>query len=375
MKICLYIPCRNGASTLPEVFEAIGCQVRKPDVLLLVNDQSSDATVALAQAAGWHVVHTTEDRNGLSSARNIAAAVAHEAGCDLIAGLDADAVPAPNYIEQLYRFYDNHPEVAATCGNMRERYVATVSDRWRSVYMSQHWGDHPVENPPILYGSSAAHRLAILRNAGGYNELLRANFEDTELTQRMLHAGHRLAYVPSLALEHLKQDTPDSVLRMFWNWYRPPADLAGHFANTSAWLQQRHPWIWRDYAARAISDARTPGLTAITTALPWSQVMRDLHLLAGRTGVSVDLRPLIDIATEIHVTHGFGAFFNSWLRDRLEDIEGQCGTGVGDPLHPTVLANIRDHALRVIPRKGYWDDLDLSMGDLSSCPSKGHRPV
>jgi len=369
MKICIYIPCRDGASTLPEVFEAVGRQTRQPDLLLLVNDQSSDATVALAEAAGWHVVHTTADRNGLSAGRNIAVAFAHEAGCDVIGGLDADAVPAPTYVEEMARFYAAHPEIAATCGNMRERYVATPSDQWRSVYMRQHWGDQPLANPPILFGSSAAHRLEILRRAGGYDESLRTNFEDTELTQRLLRAGHRLEYVPSLAIEHLKRDTPDSVLRMFWNWYRPAADLAGHFANIDVWLQQRHPWIWHDYAGRVVGDVGAPRLTAITTALPWSQVMRDLHLLAGRAGTAVDLRTVVDVAMELHAANGFGDRFTDWLRARLESVRGQCGGGAGDPLHPMVLSKVRDHATRAIPRREYWEDLDRSMGDLSSCPA------
>ena len=375
MKICLYIPCRNGATTLPEVFAAVHRQTRAPDQRLLVDDQSTDATGDLARAAGWTVISTSADRNGLSVARNLAVAATHAAGCDVIAGLDADAVPSPSYVEELERFYQTHPEVVGTCGNMRERYAVSPSDLWRAVYMRQHWGDDPLENPPILFGSSAAHRLEIVRRAGGYNEDLRTNFEDTDLTQRLLRAGHRLAYVPSLVSEHLKRDTPDSVLRMFWNWYRPAADLAGHFHDVGTWLQHRHPWIWQDFASRMTGDASLPRLTAITAALPWSQVMRDVHLLAERSGRAVDLRPVVELAKAVHEAHGYGAEFILWLSTRLENVLKQCETSVMESLNPLVFSQLRECALRAIPRRGYWHDIDLSIGDLSSSTAAASNSV
>lgn len=366
MKICLYIPCRNGATTLPEVFAAVSRQTRKPDLSLLVDDQSSDTTIDIAEAAGWHTVRTTAERNGLSAARNLAATLAHDHGCDVIAGIDADAVPSATYVEELERFYSSNPHMAGTCGNMRERHTATPSDLWRAVFMRQHWGDEPLENPPILFGSSAAHRVAILQQAGGYDETLRTNFEDTELTQRLLRAGHRLAYVPTLASEHLKRDTADSVLRMFWNWFRPPADMAGHFQDVGTWLRHRHPWVWRDYGKRLTGQAALPRLTALTTALPWTQVMRDLQHLAERVGTPVNLTQVAELAASIHDAHGFPREFIRWLRERLDFVQRQCGVAAGDPLNPAIISQIREHAELSIPRRTYWDDLSLTMSEIDS---------
>ncbi len=359
MKICLYIPCRNGESTLPEVFDAVSRQTRSPDLLLLVDDRSTDATPALARSAGWTVIATTSERSGLSAARNRATAAAVAEGCDVIAGLDADAVPGPTYVETLTHFYETHPDVAGTCGNMRERFTATPSDLWRAVYLRQHWGDKPIENPPILFGSSAAHRTEVLLRLGGFNEALGTNFEDTELTQRLLRAGHRLAYMPELASEHLKRDTPDSVLAMFWNWYRPGAELAGQFGDVQAWLNHRHPWIWQDFTTRVVAGAPFPSLAAITTALPWTQLMRDLQLLGSRSETPVDLRPVLRLAAEVHACHGYNHEFIHWLCRRLEAV--LAGRQGGAPLHPLVHAGIQECAKRALPRKQYWNDLAASI--------------
>jgi GT2 family glycosyltransferase len=360
MRICLYIPCYNGASTLPEVLEGVSGQHRAPEALLLVNDRSDDDSAAIAARAGWTVVATASGHHGLSAARNVAVDFATKGGFDIVAGLDADAVPMPDYVATLADVFATRPEIAGVCGHMRERHVDTPSDLWRSIYMRQHYGDAPVDNPPILYGSSAAHRVTELVRCGGFNEALTTNFEDTDLTQRMLKKGCRLAYVPSLRSEHLKRDTPDSVLRMFWNWYRPPAELAGSFRDVPTWLSQRHGWIWADYRWRSRADAQRPALTALTMALPWVQVVRDLGLIAGRAGIGVDLGAIADLAFTIHGADGCGEMVARWICGRIEAASATTCQNSPQPLHPEILTAVREGALASFPRRTFWHDLQTS---------------
>jgi glycosyltransferase involved in cell wall biosynthesis len=359
-KVALYIPCRNGMQTLPEVFQAVSSQTMEPDLLLLIDDRSDDGTGDLARAMGWTVVATTAEKNGLAVARNTAARCAHEHGCDILAGIDADAVPAPTYIESLRSVFTTRHAVSGVCGNMQERFTQTPSDQWRAVYMPQHYGEDPRLNPPILYGSSAAHRLQAVFALGGFNEALRTNYEDTDLTQRLLAAGHTLAYVPELRLEHLKRDTPDSVLRMFWNWYLPPADLAGYFSSAQSWLSHRLPWIWGDYRRRSRSDATHPRLTVITAALPWVQVIRDLRLLASRFETSAHLEPICDFAVALYRDNGFPEPLIAWLAERLHNALEPSPAGRPEPVHPAVLSAIRDVAMESVPRRTFWSAVDES---------------
>lgn len=363
-KICLYIPCRNGEKTLPEVFAAMAAQTRQADVRLLVNDQSTDNTADMATQAGWTVVDTAPARNGLAAGRNVAASFANEAGCDVLAGIDADAVPATDYMETLHRVFATNRNLAGVCGNMQERHTQTASDQWRAVYMAQHYGDASRANPPILYGSSAAHRLEAVFAVGGFNEALRTNYEDTDLTQRLLAAGHSLAYVPELRLEHLKQDTPDTVLRMFWQWYFPPADLSGFFGSGQAWLINRLPWIWSDYRRRARHDAAHPRLTLITCALPWVQVVRDLALLASRLNTPANFTPVLGLAVAVHRDCGFPEPLVAWLTDRIRYALHQAQATQGDLINPAILSAIRDASLESVPRRAFWPALDESWSDL-----------
>lgn len=354
MRVCLYVPCRDGAAFLPALVAAVASQTRAPDVLLLVDDQSIDGSGDIARQSGWLVAATTKQRSGLSAARNRALEIAVETGCDILAGLDADAIPAADYVETLARFFQSRADVAGVCGNMQERFHESPSDLWRAVHMRQHWGSEPLENPPILYGSSAAHRVGPIRDLGGFNEALRTNFEDTDLTQRLLGARHRLAYLPSLRLEHLKRDTPDSVLRMFWNWYLPPAVLAGRFDSADAWLQGRHAWIWSDYRSRARIDEAVPQLGLLTLALPWVQVVRDLDMLSERLGEPADTSPLADLAAKVLTDRGQDAALAAWVAERVRNAGRQSAAPSRSPLNPAILRLVAAESINAIPHRAYW---------------------
>lgn len=226
--------------------------------------------------------------------------------------------------------------------------------------MRQHWGDQPIDNPPILYGSSAAHRIAAVRQLGGFNETLRTNFEDTDLTQRLLAANHRLAYLPTLRLEHLKRDTPDSVLRMFWNWYLPPAVLAGQFASVDAWLRGRHPWIWSDYRSRSCLDDTYPTLSLLTLALPWIQVTRDMGLLAKRLGTPVDAAPLGDLAGRMLRERGHAAPIANWLAEWIRHTAAERAAPGAGPLNPVILEAVATEASLSLPRRSFWSHAERS---------------
>lgn len=360
MKICLYIPCRNGSAFLPTAVAAVAAQTATPFMRLLVDDQSTDGSAEIARQAGWTVIATNRDRNGLSAGRNLAIAAAADAGCDILAGLDVDAVPCAEYVAIMAQFFADNPGVSAVCGNMRERFTDTPSDLWRAVHMRQHWGDQPLENPPILYGSSAAHRVAVLQAAGGFNESLRTNFEDTELTQRLRAANHRLAYVPSLRLDHLKRDDHDSVLRMFWNWYLPPSVLAGHFSSVDTWLKTRLPWIWSDYRSRSRLDDPFPTLSLLTLALPWVQVIRDLYLLSEQLAAPIDASPVADLASRMLVERGHDESIAEWIAARVRRVPGERASSAAGSLNTVILNAIASEASTSLPRRSFWDAVNQS---------------
>ena len=67
MKITAYVPCFNGETTLAEVLEGLRTQTRQADQYLLINDHSTDGSVAIAHRFGFEVADAAEGQSGLGA--------------------------------------------------------------------------------------------------------------------------------------------------------------------------------------------------------------------------------------------------------------------------------------------------------------------
>jgi glycosyltransferase involved in cell wall biosynthesis len=93
--VSVVIPARDAAGTLGATLAGLAAQSRPPDEVIVVDDGSSDSTVAIAEASP---VVTTVVRGrgaGPGAARNAGAAVADG---DVLAFLDADCVSQPGWL-------------------------------------------------------------------------------------------------------------------------------------------------------------------------------------------------------------------------------------------------------------------------------------
>lgn len=92
MKLIVQIPCLNEAATLPEVVAAIPRQIPGVDQVevLVIDDGSTDATVAVARAAGVEHVVQHPARRGLAAAFETGLQAALRLGADLIVNTDGD---------------------------------------------------------------------------------------------------------------------------------------------------------------------------------------------------------------------------------------------------------------------------------------------
>src|SRR5581483_5174464 len=103
--VCTY----NGTATLRACLEGV-FGLRYPDYeVVVVSDGSTDGSAAIARSfAGVRVIET--ENRGLSSARNTAAAAATG---EIIAYLDDDAVPDPDWLTHLTATFESEAVVAA----------------------------------------------------------------------------------------------------------------------------------------------------------------------------------------------------------------------------------------------------------------------
>lgn len=214
-RVAFYIPAYQSESFIGQALEAVLGQCYPLEEILLVDDGSTDATAAIAREYPVYVVCHGENR-GLAAARNTAF---NHLQASYVGAADSDVCLDAGYTKYIMMEFENtSPEVAGIGGRLEERYTGTPADRWRWRHLSQDPGPARIHPPRFLYGSNTVYRREPVLEAGGYNDKYRTNSEDGDIARKLLASGYSFSYTPHARAEHLRRDTPASVLRTFWNW-------------------------------------------------------------------------------------------------------------------------------------------------------------
>jgi cellulose synthase/poly-beta-1,6-N-acetylglucosamine synthase-like glycosyltransferase len=215
-KVSVYIPAYNAAEFLSRAIEGVLAQTFPADEILVIDDGSRDATVEIAACCPAVTLVRHVQNSGLGAARNTGLRTARN---EFVASLDADCVPDPGWLSGLLRHFDD-PKIAGVGGRLIEGTQGTVADRWRRAHMAQEWGDQPLRNPKFLFGCNNLFRKSAVLDAGGYDESMRTNGEDTDMSRRLIERGWGLLYDPEPRVVHLRHDTARSILDTYWRWWR-----------------------------------------------------------------------------------------------------------------------------------------------------------
>lgn len=213
LSITVYVPCFNAAKYLDRVLPALLAQTLPPQEILVIDDGSTDDSVAIAQRYGVRVVRHEQNR-GLASARNTAI---ESAKTELLASVDADVEASPDWLERLAKRLQEDAKIAGVGGKLVETIVSDA-DRWRDAHMRQSWGDAPLDEARFLYGANNLFRRDALVEVGGYDPIHRTNGEDGYISRLLQDAGYRLAYEPAAVCQHLRQDDFQSISNTAWRW-------------------------------------------------------------------------------------------------------------------------------------------------------------
>ena len=220
MRLDVIIPTRNRSRLLARTIESLLAAPAPPGLqvqILAVNNGSTDATGALLE---WmaarhrgrvHVIN--ERRRGKSRALN--AGIAAATG-DLIGMIDDDEEIDSQWYETVYRAFQD-PQLDFIGGPYVPRW-ATPPPAWLPKdYMAVVGGvdtaaepcDFGSDFPGILKGGNAVVRREVLLRVGPYAEHLGPSgfarllsCEDEEMYHRLLKAGARGRYLPSLIIHH-----------------------------------------------------------------------------------------------------------------------------------------------------------------------------
>lgn len=159
-RIAVVIPCRDDAQLLAACLDALAAQTRPADQVIVVDNDSSDDSAAVARAAGATVAF--EPRVGIWPA----AAHGYDlADADIIARIDADSRPHPDWVERIERAFVEDPTLGVLTGGAEFYGVGRLR-----AYLGAHWyiGGGRVWvgawlGIPLVFGSNFAMRREIWR--------------------------------------------------------------------------------------------------------------------------------------------------------------------------------------------------------------------
>ncbi len=110
MKISVVIPTYNSAAVIRLTLESVLRQTVPPQEILVLDDGSSDDTVAILKSYAPRVTVIEQANRGVAAARN---ELSRRATGDLVAFLDHDDLWHPRYLEVQSGQFAKHPKAAA----------------------------------------------------------------------------------------------------------------------------------------------------------------------------------------------------------------------------------------------------------------------
>lgn len=205
MRVSVIIPAYRAESTLPGVLRALEPQVARDDREVVVVDSGTDGGAPAGVEWPWVQVVSIAQRMLPGEARNLGASLASG---ELLAFLDADAIPQSGWLDELERAMGADLEMVA--GAVLD---GTPHDPWGTAgYMLEFLEWDPNRQTPI--GHAAGCNLLIRRTAferaGGFPEDLWPG-EDTVLSVGFGHDG-TLAFAPEARVKHLNRVARRDVL-------------------------------------------------------------------------------------------------------------------------------------------------------------------
>ena len=241
------IPAYNAADTIGRCLRALSRQSLAAGSyeVIVVDDGSTDGTVAAAEASGAEVTVLRQQHVGPAAARNLGAG---HARADIVLFTDADCVPAEDWAEQLLAAFRD-PEVVGAKGVYFGREGTLVERFVQLEYEDKYERMARRRYIDFIDTYCAAYRRHVLLSVAGFDTSIMAG-EDQELSFRLAHAGYKMVFVPSARVRHLGHT------RSVYSYWRKKLKI-GYW---KVRVHDRHP-------DKLVSDSHTPQVMKLQIGL------------------------------------------------------------------------------------------------------------
>ncbi|MCA8480457.1 glycosyltransferase [Burkholderia multivorans] len=177
--------------------------------VIVVNGPSTDGSAEVISSWSSFVRAGTCPVANLSVSRNVGICMAEG---DVVAFIDDDAIPEPEWLTQLAAAYDS-PEIGGAGGLVFDQtgytyqYEYSTANRlgnsnWAAKKSAEHLCFPGSYEFPYLQGTNASFRRSALMEVGGFDEEIEYYLDETELCCRLVDAGYVIRQLPNAYVHH-----------------------------------------------------------------------------------------------------------------------------------------------------------------------------
>lgn len=209
--ISIVIPVRNGGPNFACCLDAIRRCDPPPHEIIVVDDGSTDDSLAVARRFGARLLATPRAASGPAEARNIGAQAARG---DVVLFVDADVAIHADAIGRVRRNFEADLKLAACFGSYDDSPDApNFLAQYKNLF--HHYVHQSArEATSTFWAGCGAIRRDVFLAAGGFScAYMRPSIEDIELGYRLRASGFKLRLDKRLLGKHLKRWTWRSLLR------------------------------------------------------------------------------------------------------------------------------------------------------------------
>ncbi len=298
----------NGLRHLQRCLPALRGQTGVRFETIVVENGSTDGTAEwIAEAYPRTVLKRLESNHGFSEANNIGFGLAR---ADLVATLNNDAVPDPDWLRSLVQAAHRHPEAGSFGSRIVLDRDPNIIDSAGVVtdVLGIAWDRHNAEPVGVdtageIFGAcagAALYRKALLDETGGFDPTFFAYLEDVDLAWRARWLGWTARYVPEARVVHAHSatGTEESPFKTF------------HLGRNKVWtIAKNHPTrallmygpllVAYDLASLPITMTRQRSLAALRGRLAGlrslGEVLKQRKQVAARRRIAWDdIRPYVN---------------------------------------------------------------------------------
>ncbi|GIG28897.1 glycosyltransferase family 2 protein [Cellulomonas marina] len=268
--------------------------------VLVLDDAARPEVRTLAEAHGFEY-HVRPDRGRLKKAGNLRYGYEHSDG-DVIAVLDADFVPRPDYLHDLVPYLDDARvgivqspqffDAVRGMGWLQRCAGATQEMFYRWIQPARDASD-----AAICVGTCALYRRSALRDAGGFAQI--GHSEDVHTGIGLLRAGYVVRYVPVVVSKGLCPEDVRSFVTQQYRWCTGSmsllADPAFHDRTPLSLRQRLCFWAgFLYYISTGVNAfvAPLPALVMLWAFPAWIEPMNSVWLL-GAVALWLVVNPLV----------------------------------------------------------------------------------